>query len=168
MKKFISFCLILATLVSCLSSCTVIGAVFLYKYFAGTKFEFLHDTSEIKTIEIVIIGEIEKSEDTSADSHKTISTPQFETVCEVQDTAQFLSEFSEIKCTVSSPPSAPPIGDLAIKITYNNGDYDVICHTGQGEYRDGYYYGDSGKVSFDETQFKQLINKYTSESDTNE
>lgn len=161
MKKFISFFLILITLVLSLSSCAVVGAVILFTQFADTSFEFLHDPVDIKKIEIVTIGEVEKIEDNSTDPTTIISVPHFDVICSVQDTEQFLNDFSMVKCTISFPPKAPTSGELGIRIIYTNDEYDVICAVGQGEYRDGAYYADSGKNHFDETQFNDLINKYS-------
>jgi hypothetical protein len=128
------------------------------------EFNFLHETSEIELIQIVIIGEITKTIDTSSDPQKEVYTPEFDVIFNIQDIEQFIDDFLTIDCRKSSPPNSPVLGDTGIKIIYKNGEYDIICCSGQGEYRDGFYYADSGTVSFDETKFNELINNYTNDT----
>ena len=149
--------LILVLVVSLL----LVGCGFLFDFLAETDFKFLHEISEIKSIEIVIIGEVERIENFSPESSVVVDNPNFDVVCYVQNIEQFIDDFSKVECFTSFPPRSPSLGDIGIKIIYNNEDYDIICSSGQGEYRDGFYYSDSGKFSFDENQFDELINKYT-------
>ena len=161
MKKIISLFLILLSLIFCFSSCTAIAVVLLYDEFVETHFEFLHDTSEIATIEIVIIVEIEQTGSDSSNPPTMLTHPYFEIICTVEDTEQFISDFTDIRCSKSSYTGAPHSCDISIKINYTSGDYDLICREEQIEYHNGSYYIDRENVSFDETQFNELISKYT-------
>ena len=116
-----------------------------------TDFEFLADNSEIELIEIVKIGKL----DENAPTH------EFLVINEIQDAEQFLKDFSDVECyNRFTDPSGPLEGYIGIKITYNNGDYEVICASGQSEYIDGMYSSHEGWHSFEKTQFDELINKY--------
>ena len=139
---------------------SLVACGFLYDSITKTEFDFLHETSRIKSIQIIIIGEITQTTAASSENFKELNTPNFDVICNVQNIEQFMDVFSKVECSISSPPRSPTRGDTGVKILYDNGDYDIICSSGQGEYRDGFYYADSGKVSFDETQFNELINKY--------
>lgn len=161
MKKIISLFLVLLSLIFCFSSCTAIAVVLLYDEFVETHFEFLHDTSEITTIEIVKITEIEQTGSDSSNPPTMLTHPYFEKICTVEDKEQFISDFIDIKCKESPFTGAPHSGDIGIKITYASGDYDVICLEEQIEYHGGSYYIDRENVLFDEAAFNELISKYT-------
>ena len=160
MRLFKSLSIFIVLFSLCLS---LVGCGFLFKSLIKTDFKFLHETSEIKAIEIVIIGEIERIEDTSSESSAVVYKPNFDVVCCVEDIEQFMDDFSKVECFMASPPSSPRLDDIGIKIIYNNDEYDIICSIGQAEYRNGVYYFDAGKNSFDDTQFDTLINKYTND-----
>lgn len=148
--RLLRFLIILTIVISlCLS---LVGCGFVFDAITKTEFNFLHETSEIESIQIVIIGEITQTTDTS------------DVIFNIRETESFLDDFSKIDCRRSSPPDSPVLGDTGIKIIYKNGDYDIICCNGQSEYRDGFYYADSGTVDFDETQFNELINNYTNDT----
>ena len=145
--RLLRFLIILILVISlCLS---LVGCGFVFDAITKTEFNFLHETSEIESIQIVIIGEITQTTDTS------------DVIFNIREIESFIDDFSKIDCRRSSPPDSPVLGDTGIKIIYKNGDYDIICCNGQSEYRDGFYYADSGTVYFDETQFNELINSYT-------
>ena len=152
--KLLTICISLIVL--CLS---LAGCGFLFGTFPRTDFELLQEISEIKAIEIVTIGEIERIENVSQNS-SVLSKPSFDIICNVEDIEQFMEDFYKVECYSASPPSSPKVGSIGIKITYENEEYDIICSSGQAEYRDGIYYRDSGKNSFDEKQFDELINQY--------
>ena len=112
-----------------------------------TKFRFQHNTSEIETIEIIQI--------------ESIIPPSFEILSIVDSKEGFLKEFSLIDCYTKTPPSGINIGEIAIRIMYNNGDYDLIAKSGQSRYANGDYDWYDGHWSFVEIEFDALIKKYT-------
>lgn len=160
MRLFNSLTIFIVVISLCLS---LVGCTSLFKSLIKTDFEFLYESSEIKAIEIVIIGGVEIIEDTSSTPSVIVNKPNFDVVCTVQDIEHFMDDFSEVDCSMSSPPRSPSVGDVGIKIIYNNEEYEIICSLGQAKYRDGFYYSDCGRHSFDETQFDELINKYTND-----
>ena len=157
--RFLIFFTIVISL--CLS---LIGCGFLFNVITKTEFNFLYETSEIELIQIVTIGEITQTPDTSSENTTEVYTPKFDVICNIREIESFIDDFSTIDCHRSFPPVPPTLGDTGIKIIYKNGDYDIICCIGQGEYRDGFYYADSGTVSFDKTKFNELINIYTNDT----
>ena len=68
-----------------------------------TEFNFLHEQSEIKSIQIVIIGEITKTIDTSSDPKKEVYTPNFDVIVNIDDIASFMDDFLTIDCYLASP-----------------------------------------------------------------
>ena len=156
---------VLIILIIVISLClSLVGCGFIFDAITKTEFNFLYETSEIESIQIVIIGEITQTPDTSSENITEVYTPKFDVICNIREIESFIDDFSTIDCHRSSPPVSPVLGDTGIKIIYKNGDYEIICCKGQGEYRDGVYYADSGTVNFDETQFNELINNYTDDT----
>lgn len=156
--RLLRFLIILIIVISlCL---LLVGCGFLFVAITKTDFDLLHEATEINSIEIVIIGEVKRIEDTSSD-YTVAYEPSFDVICKIQEIEQFIEEFSEVDCFMRiSDPSRPLEGDNGIKIVYNNGDYDIICAYGQGEYKNGTYDFERGYHSFDEVEFNTLINKY--------
>ena len=71
----------------------------------------------------------------------------------VQDHSAFLSDFRDVKCnTFFGDPRGVYEGDIVVKITYDNGEYELIRSLGRGFY------------SFDQEQFNDLIEKYSRET----
>ncbi len=137
--------------VICLMLCTI-GCMAILK----TDFEFLHDSSEIALIEIVEVGELDNTD-------RMNPKQEFYTICEIQDIEQFLNDFSDVECRDRfTDPKRPLEGTVGIKITYNNGDYEIICYSGQAECVDGTYSFEEGWHYFDVEQFEELLNKYNS------
>ena len=156
MRLFKFFTIIFVVIALC---SPLVGCNFLFK----TDFEFLYDSSRIKAIEIVVIGEVEEITDDSSEPSVIVYKPQFDVVCTVQDIERFMDDFWELDCSWAFPPTTPREGDIGVKIIYDNDEYEIICSYGQAEYRDGNYYSDCGRHSFDKTQFDELINKYTND-----
>ena len=124
-----------------------------YKAFSKENYKFLHENSEISFIEIVKIGEIEKVGDEMLLGIFVES--------EIQDEKSFLDDFSNVECYRKySDPRGPRKGSLGIKITYSNGDYEIICASGQSECENGIFYYERGAYSFDNEQFDLLLKKY--------
>ena len=155
--RCLNFFVILIVILLCFP---LVGCASSFKALTKTDFEFLHSLSEIKAIEIVKINEIEQIQNVSATPPVIDNAPSFDVICTVQNIERFMEDFSKIECYLSSPPKSPSAGDIGIKIIYNNENYEIICSRGQAEYRNGFYYSDCGRHSFDETQFDEMLSKY--------
>ncbi|MBR7112627.1 MAG: hypothetical protein IKC75_06905 [Clostridia bacterium] len=123
-------------------------------------YEFINDESEISAIEIVKLCEYDQEK--GEYQEQLIST--------VEDHETFLSDFKEIDCYNHwSDPTGVFENDIVIKISYTNGEYELIHHSGQGKYR---HFEDNpsflqvyaGRRYIDEEQFNQLIDKYSSKT----
>ena len=121
---------------------------------------FLNDESEISTIEIVRLCEYDQ--ENNCFKEQLIST--------VEHHSAFLSDFKKIDCKVIwSEPTGVYEGDVGVKITYQNGEYEFINYYGQGKYRHlknnlSMFDADAGFRFFDEDQFNDLIEKYSRET----
>ena len=146
MKKIILGIFVLMVVFFTLSACS------------GKKaYEFINEESEISTIEIVKLCEYDK--EAGEFREEIIST--------IEDHSTFLSDFKKIDCYNHwSDPTGVEENDVVIKITYKNGEYELIHHYGQGKYR---HFEDNpsflqvyaGYRYFDEEQFNDLIEKYS-------
>ncbi len=92
-------------------------------------------------------------------------------LCKVADIDAFMSDFERLSCYfwVGDPQPATPEGKEAdvIQISYTDGSYELISWYGQTTYTQEtglVYY--AGQQSFDETQFKALIEKYMEPGDS--
>ena len=118
---------------------------------------FLNDESEISTIEIVRLCEYDR--ENNCFKEQLIST--------VEHHSAFLSDFKKIDCKVIRlEPTGVYEGDVGVKITYQNGEYEFINYYGQGKYRHlknnlSMFDADAGFRFFDEDQFNDLIEKYS-------
>lgn len=146
LKKIIFLVFILMILTGVLSLCS------------GKKaYEFMNDESEISTIEIVKLCEYDQEK--GEYQEQLIST--------VEDHEAFLSDFKKVDCYNHwMDPSGVFEDDIVIKIYYENGEYELIHYSGQGEYRhleDGrsFFAEYAGYRYFDEEQFNQLIEEYS-------
>ena len=126
--------------------------IFSTVFLCGCKknYRFLNDTSEIHSIEIVTLGPPQDGD----------IIPQQTVVCKVEDISGFLQDFSKVDCFSQMPPSEVRELSTVIKITYNNGEYELIDSEGQSQFYDGYYYFYCGSYHLDEEQFQNLIKKY--------
>lgn len=116
------------------------------------KYEFLQDISEIKSIEIVEIGVLEKN--TEEISMSVLSV--------IEEKDAFLTEFLEINCfSLFGDPQGVGEYSEVIKITYNDDEYELIDVGGQAEYtHERKFKNYVGYRYFDEIQFEALISKY--------
>lgn len=119
------------------------------------EYEFLHDLSEISTIEIVKIGEAIEGEEI---------IPMTST-CVVTNKDDFLIEFLEMSCySAWGDPQSVREEATVIKIIYNNEEFELIDVGGQSEYtHERGYRHYAGYRYFDENQFEKLLSKYCSE-----
>ena len=115
------------------------------------EYELLNDASLISEIQIVWVGE--RSEDEYVPSQTVLSV--------VEDTDAFIRELLSIDVKPLYPPDSVASNEKAIKIIYNNGEYELIHYAGQSKYQDGFYDHYSGCDSFNKNQFNALIEKYS-------
>ena len=131
------------------------------KYMPDTPMDLEYDyylrKAEINAIEIVELGELDQKR-----------TPELKRViCEIKDLEAFLNDFENVNCYLNENFPAIACGnEKAIRITYNNGCYELIGVSGQSKSKiDDYYYPDGrypdgGTRYFDNEQFLNLIESY--------
>ena len=119
------------------------------------KYKLLHQEDEVSSVEIVTVLFDEEG----------IADLQVK-AC-ISDVKVFMKDFRSVPCYVyfGDPIGLKknPSGIDVIRITYQNGDYELIDYNGQSEYtqeRGFDYY--AGFNVFDEEQFEELIEKYSS------
>lgn len=145
MLLFKAFCTVILALFLVLIMIFTVGCEALLR----TDYEFWWGNSEIRSIEIVELVKRQSPCD------------EYRVICEIHDTEQFLEDFADVKCfSHFTDPLTPSEGDVGIKITYNNGDYEVICASAQAKCIKGVYNPERGRHSFDHAQFDELIEKY--------
>ena len=122
-----------------------------------TAYEFINDESEISKIEIVRLCEYDEEKGEYRE----------ELISLIEDRSAFLSDFKRVECYEHwSDPTGVFEGNTVIKITYKNGEYELIHHSGQSTYL---HFDDNpsflqiyaGFCDFDEKQFNELIEKYS-------
>lgn len=114
-------------------------------------YDFLHDTSEIESIAIVNISV--KNDGSITEKEQTV----------ISDIDSFLDDFLAIDCFVwlSDPIGISETCKFAIKIIYQNGEYELIDWNGQAEYTANKGFRNYvGYRTFDEQQFRKLIDNY--------
>ena len=132
----------------------------LFDYLSNVKeceYHYMHDMSEIQSIEIV----------------KTLAqynSFSCESIVQIDDKAGFIEELNGIDYTYANDEICDGVYNYkdqnsAIKITYQNGDYEVFSYNHRDEaqvindgntiYRTGSYIG-----TFNKQQFDELIEKY--------
>ncbi len=73
----------------------------------------------------------------------------------------FIKDLKNVECNkIYTDPASLFPNAMAFKITYKNGDYEIISDYGSGYYQDGWY-KNTGDYAFDDEQFNELIEKYT-------
>ena len=124
------------------------------------KYNFMHSTSQIKTIEIV----------NSVAKETSLS---YETVAKVADQTKFIEELNKIDYVYRNDEICDELynyrdQNLAVRIEYQNGDYEVFTYNHKDEahvsdetiyYLTGTYIG-----TFNKDQFSELIEKYLNET----
>ncbi|MBQ4594129.1 MAG: hypothetical protein IJA81_05830 [Akkermansia sp.] len=106
----------------------------------------MNDVSEISAIEIVqLVGY-------NLDSYEFIEN----TLVTIENHETFIDEFSKLKCkTHYSEPHSLEEGEVVIKVTYNNGEYELI-HA-KAQYRCRVKNRGYGYQIFDEEQFNSFL-----------
>ena len=137
MKRIIS-------LIICITLCSLI--------FAGCsvkEYVFAQDKENIASIQIVslkyVYGEGENE------------VPEEIFICEIENVSKFLKDFADVKVKSINPPydAKALTNATAIKIVYNNGEYEWITPHCKASISDF-----NGTVTLDEKQFASLISKY--------
>ena len=130
-------------------ACSVLAACRVRENYA-----FLDSVDEISEISIVSISFDENNEVVQTKIRK------------IEDTEAFLNDFKAVDCyTYFGDPTGVVVKgkeDTVIKVSYQNGEYELINWRGQAEdtlEKDFSFY--AGFSVFDEEQFEALIEKYT-------
>lgn len=80
-------------------------------------------------------------------------------ICKIEDYSTFIERLNNLKHRKwGGEPLSFEEGDIAIKIVYNNGNYDLIHNEAQTMHRDGK--NNSGYFWFDKTEYDELIDEY--------
>ena len=125
------------------------------------QYTFLNSNTEIVTIEIGHVFDYTPDDPTRG--------PTFDSVLEIGDHEKFLIDFKAMTCYMRYPHAAEgiPIGQLAIKISYHNGEYEIIGVSGQVKYLIGREhlvndtaYQHWGAYNFTDEEFSSLMDKY--------
>lgn len=150
MKKLIACFLVI--LIFAMSSCAY-----------NKTFELLHEEDEISSIYIVKL------------SFYHGDYLSYTEVVKISEVEEFMNEFRSIECgtfEIFSDPTGIPSeynNCYAIKIEFDNNDFNLIHWNGQSRYREssGFNFYAS-KNTFDEKQFGELIEKYLTDEITEE
>ena len=138
MKKLVSFSLVLFVLLNFVS-CRV-----------KTNYDFMHSKDSVVSVEIVLI------------TINEVDGLQQKVQTIVEEPELFLNEFSQVKCYVwFSDPIGVKNNVLAVKIIYDNGDYELIQWNGQAKYeRERGLRNYTGFRVFDENEFNALLDNF--------
>ena len=116
------------------------------------EYPYMNSKDEISTIEIVVY---------SADNKESRVS---EIIANIECVNEFLEEFEEIdyyEAGIIYNPQGVEDGSIAVRITYQNGDYEIFNWLGRGVYKNGIgydAYDDWGY--FNEEQFNLLVSKW--------
>lgn len=121
-------------------------------------YKFLQDVSKITTIEIVQL---------EYDAYYSVTISEI--LSSIEDKERFLNDFSQVSCYSQSPPGGVEPGVKAIKILYNNGEYELVNEFGRTRVvyselmGEGLHSMSDGPYYLDEEEFNDLIEKYMQE-----
>ena len=145
MKKYIfiaMICLLLVLLVSC-----------------TVPYSFMHGEPDIDTIQIEIIN-LETEMGYNEGSHYNEETISVIKIIETDKNKEFLSDFKKIKSYQPNFGSRIDcISGVAIRITYANGDIELITDYGTATVENGEI--SIQTTTFDADSFSELIDKYS-------
>ena len=80
-------------------------------------------------------------------------------ICKIEDYSAFIERLNNLKHRKwGGEPLSYEVGDIAIKIVYNDGNYDLIHNEAQTMHRDGK--NKTGYFWFDKTEYDELIDEY--------
>lgn len=113
---------------------------------------YVCDSSKVESVQIIELG---KWDEETREYHYTV-------LVDVIDHSVFIERLNNLEDNdfffIFGDPDVFFNGDVAIRINYLNGDYDLIKCKIQNFYRSGVC--ESGRVSFNQDQFDALINDY--------
>ena len=126
---------------------SILGWLFALLFLAGCnqgKYEFKHPVGEIEKIEIV-----------SAENSRSYSVKK--TLSE-NEKSEFIDKFQKIKFDKYYIGDPMSVSGTAVRIAYQNGDYEIICHYWSEYVKNGniYYI----RKSCDEKEFNKLLNQF--------
>ncbi len=122
-------------------------------------FEFLQKSEKISKIEVVEVGELVYV----GTEYVSNLQPEFTVIRELpkEDINKFLKDLNNVDCHKHFfHPGPVSVGDIVFKITYFNGDYQLIDSGTQGDLEDDFY-NYMGRYQFDSEQFEELMDKYS-------
>ena len=123
------------------------------------EYEFLQPNENISKIDFVLVGNDNnffKKEDPYEFPNQTTVIKELGK----EEFEEFLIDFNKLNCyKYFTDPGRVFPGYQAVKITYINGDFELINVDGQASYKNGKY-KEYGYYYFHDEPFQELINKY--------
>lgn len=121
-------------------------------------FEFLNSVDMITKVEIVMTMDPQKS-DSNNKGILPLSTTVLKELSK-KEQEDFLIKIQNIACDVIyNDPTVLEAGNIAFRINYSNGDYELITAYAQASYKSNIYKR-TGHFGFDKEEFDELINAY--------
>ena len=137
---------------------TVLCLLSLILVSCSAPYSFMHGEPDIDTIKIEIVNlEVDMGYHEGVDySEEYVTVIK---AIESDKNEEFLSDFKKIKCYQPVVGSRiDSISGKAIRITYANGDIELITHYGTATVQNGEIHNST--TTFDSDQFSKLIDKY--------
>ncbi|WMJ23152.1 hypothetical protein RBG61_00405 [Paludicola sp. MB14-C6] len=123
-----------------------------------TDYKFLQPNDKIAKIEIVIVGEREDIKGKKLSEVQQVMDVKKELLEEEGE--KLIEDLKKIDCfNKYNPPGYMDAGLEAFKISYDNGDYELINYRAQATYKNSKY-DRAGLYYFDKDQFNELLYKY--------
>ena len=142
-----------------LISLVVSLVLFLFTGCNGSKYKFIQPIKNIIKIEYVIVGERK-----NPDNLPLSKVPhELKIVSELSNYKinDFIKDLVKVEFHyIYTDPVTIEKGELAVKISYKNGDYELISANSQAKYVNENYKS-TGRYSFDNNQFQGLLDKYS-------
>lgn len=150
MKNIAKFILYVILLVTVVALCLMISSC----SFNDT-FELYHDADRIVSIDIVDVGIVAMTQCDIRASYP------------VADIEAFLNDFFKMECFVSYPPSDVQDNSRMIRITYDNGKYELIDRWNTVRYmpENEFPFSHQTARQFHEEEYNALIEKYSPSPD---
>lgn len=131
-----------------------ITIIFLSSCNGKTNYGFLYPEDDIISIEIGYVEDINVNDEITQEFIviKTLMNDKF---------SLFLGEFNDVACfKYYTDPGTLRNESNGIKITYINGDFEIIGKHGQAKYKDGNY-RTYGYYYFDDDMFQELLDNWS-------
>ncbi|WMJ23162.1 hypothetical protein RBG61_00460 [Paludicola sp. MB14-C6] len=127
-----------------------------------TDYKFIQSNDKIAKIEIVIISDAGDHDGNLLSEVQPITDVKKELIEE--DGKNLIEDLKIVDCyKIHNPPRYIITGLEAIKISYDNGDYELISYRAQASYQNGIY-NRASRHGFDKDQFNKLLDKYLDEN----